>query len=67
MDMAAIENPNLQIVLMWVPGHSNIEGNEIADADAKKAATDPEVARLFHHKHLRSAQGQTIKAAAKAQ
>ncbi|PBK62113.1 hypothetical protein ARMSODRAFT_861600, partial [Armillaria solidipes] len=28
----------LQITVMWIPGHREIEGNELADAEAKKAA-----------------------------
>ena len=67
IDTAVIENPELKIALVWVPGHSEIEGNEIADTEAKKAATDPAAARPFHHKPLRSARVQSIKAAAKAQ
>ena len=50
-----------------MPGHSEIEGNEMADAEAKKAAIDPAAGRPFYHKPLRSAQVQSIKAAANAQ
>jgi len=67
IDTVTTEKSELQITLVWVPGHSEIEGNEIADAEAKKAATDPDVAILFNHKPLRSAGAQSIKAAAKAQ
>ena len=67
IDEAVLENPELQVALTWVPGHSEIEGNEMADAEAKKAAINPMAARPFHHRPLRSARVQSIKAAAKAQ
>ena len=31
----------LKIEIIWIPGHGEIEGNEIADTEANKAATDP--------------------------
>ena len=30
--------PHLHIKIIWIPGHAEIEGNERADAEAKKAA-----------------------------
>ena len=67
IDTAVMANPELEIVITWVPGHSEVEGNETVDAEAKKAATDPAAARSFHHKPLRSSRAQSIKAAAKTQ
>ena len=37
IDMAVAENSELQVALIWVPGHYDIEGNEIADTEAKKS------------------------------
>jgi len=31
-------HPKLRITITWIPDHTNINGNEHADADAKKAA-----------------------------
>lgn len=67
IDEAVGKNPELNIALTWVPGHSGIEGNEIADAEAKKAAVDPTTTTPFYHRPLRSSRVQSIKAAAKAQ
>ena len=30
-----------QVIIQWIPGHSNIPGNELADAAAKEATTVP--------------------------
>lgn len=52
---------------MWIPGHHEIEGNERADVEAKKAAMDPTLSQQFRHKPLKSARVRNIKAAAKEQ
>lgn len=41
IDAIADEHPHLQIKIVWIPGHAEIEGNERADTEAKKAALDP--------------------------
>ena len=41
---------HLQIDIMWIPGHSEIQGNERADAEAKKAAADPTLNQLRRHR-----------------
>ena len=41
-------------------GHSEIEGNEIADTEAKRAATNPSAAMAFHHRPLKSAKAQWL-------
>ncbi len=66
-DRATEENPQLQIRMTWIPGHANIEGNEQADEEAKKAAIDPTVGRRFKYKPLKSARIRQIKAEAKQQ
>ena len=35
------EHTHLQFEIIWIPGHAEIEGNELVDTEAKKAATDP--------------------------
>ena len=63
----ANENTNLQIEIIWIPGHAEIEGNERADMEAKKAATDPTLSRPHNYKPLKSARVRHIKALAKKQ
>jgi ribonuclease HI len=41
IDRVANEYKHLQIKIVWIPSHS--EGNERADAEAKKAAKDPRI------------------------
>ncbi|KAF7333334.1 RNase H domain-containing protein [Mycena venus] len=36
----ARRHPNIQVNIRWAPGHVDIEGNERADEEAKKAAQD---------------------------
>ena len=33
-------NPQLRITIQWIPGHRGIHGNEVADEEAKRAATE---------------------------
>ena len=58
---------HLQIDIMWIPGHSEIQGNERADAEAKKAAADSTLNQLRKHRPLKSARTRHIKTAAKEQ
>jgi hypothetical protein len=34
--------PNVKLKVRWTPGHAGIQGNEAVDAEAKKAAENPE-------------------------
>jgi len=52
---------------MWIPGHSDIEGNEKADREAKKAALDPTLRWSYKYKPLKSGRTRHIKTAAKQQ
>jgi ribonuclease HI len=58
---------HLQIEIAWIPGHFEIQGNERADMEAKKAAMDPTLNQLHKQKPLKSARTRYIKAAAKEQ
>jgi ribonuclease HI len=53
-DATINEKPHPPITVMWIPGHSEIEGNERADLEAKKAAINPTISRPFHHQSLKS-------------
>ena len=59
--------PYLRIKIIWIPGHAKIEGNERADAEAKKAAIHPSTSRSYNHRPLKSARIRTIKETAKKQ
>ena len=59
--------PHFLITITWIPGHSEIEGNERADLEAKKAARDPTTSQPFRHRPLKSARIRHIKAEAKRQ
>jgi hypothetical protein len=61
------EKSHFLITITWIPGHSEIEGNERADFEAKKTARDPTMSKLFRHRLLKSARIRRIKADAKRQ
>jgi ribonuclease HI len=65
IDKIANEQAYLQIEVIWIPGHAEIEGNECADMEAKKAATDSTLSSTDKYKPLKSARMRYIKAAAK--
>jgi len=67
IDTAVNENPHLQVEMVWIPGHSGIEGNERADIEAKRAALDHTLSKCFDYKALKSARVTRIKRAAKEQ
>jgi ribonuclease HI len=43
------EKSHLSITIIWIPGHAEIEGNERADLEAKKAARNLTLSQPFHH------------------
>jgi len=57
----------VQIEMVWIPGHSEIQGNERVDTEAKKAAADSTVTQLPRCRPLKSARVRRIKAEAKEQ
>ena len=62
-----VASMGLRLEVIWIPGHSDIEGNERADVEAKKAATDTMLSKPFNHRPLKSARVRHIKTAAKTQ
>ena len=56
-----------QLVIHWIPGHQQIEGNEQADTEAKKAASDPKLGSKHPHSPLKSSRIMAIKQLAKTQ
>ena len=67
IDEVVNEHKHLQIEIIWIPGHAEIEGNEHADAEAKEAAKDPTLSRTHNYKPLKSARARYIKTTAKKQ
>src|SRR5437667_9065599 len=46
------KHPHLRIKIIWIPGHAKIDGNERADAEAKKAAIHSPTSRSYNHRPL---------------
>jgi ribonuclease HI len=67
IDEITNEHPDLRFEIVWIPGHAEIEGNEMADAEAKKAALDPTLSQAYNYMPLKSARIRHIKTAAKIQ
>jgi ribonuclease HI len=67
IDEAANEHKHLQIEVVWIPGHADIEGNERADEEAKKATKDPSLSQTHKYRPLKSVRARYIKTAAKKQ
>jgi len=61
IDEATRTHPSLQITIIWIPSHSEIEGNEQVDREAKKAALLPEISTPIKHKPMKSARTRMIK------
>jgi ribonuclease HI len=56
------QKPDLNVSIIWIPGHMEIPGNEKADEEAKKAAVSNQSRRApFNHKPLKSARNRIIK------
>ena len=51
IDKLVNEYTHMQIEIIWIPGHAEIEGNERADTEAKLAATDPTLSRPPNTRH----------------
>ena len=67
IDEVVNEQGYLQIEIVWIPGHAEIEGNEKADTEAKRAAKDPTLSQIHNYKPLKSARARYIKETAKKQ
>ena len=67
IDAITSEHTHLQFEIIWIPGHAEIEGNELADTEVKKAATYPILNQPQNYKPLKSALARYIKTAAKKQ
>ena len=58
---------HLQIEIIWIPGHAEIEGNEHVKEEAKKAMKDFTLNQAHNYKSLKSTRARYIKAAMKKQ
>jgi len=62
MEALKREKPGIQTTITWIPSHRGIEGNEIADREAKRGATDDELRQhAFQRKVLKASRYQAIK------
>ena len=67
IDEIISEHTHLQFEIVWIPGHMEIEGNELVDTEAKKAAINPTLSQPHNYEPLKSARIRYIKTMAKKQ
>src|SRR5438552_14887278 len=66
IDSLKSQQPNINISLIWIPGHMDIPGNEKVDQAAKEAAQSRgSLGAEFQHHNLKSARNDVIRQAAK--
>jgi hypothetical protein len=67
IDEITSEHIHLQFKIIWIPGYMGIEGIELIDSEAKKAATNPTLSQSYNFESLKSAWIHHIKMMAKKQ
>jgi ribonuclease HI len=66
IDSLKVQQPNINISLIWIPGHMDIPGNEKVDQAAKEAAQSRgSLGTEFQHHNLKSSRNDVIRQAAK--
>ena len=61
IDNIMTKRPHLRITIIWIPGYIGIKGNEWADVEAKRVATQSALSNPFNQKPLKSACVRQIK------
>jgi len=51
--LTQLEQVKVKVFLVWIPSHSDIAGNEIADSEAKQVAREIEIGRTVVHESVK--------------